>query len=83
MNNYKFLNISKKSEVNSKFIVILIIFSFLIVGGLFAYDRWWGTKGVSTKFLELEKKERIKVETGTAPKDDWGAMKKIKIPSEE
>jgi len=78
MNNYKFLNISKKSEANSKFIVILIIFSFLIVGGLFAYDRWWGTKKVLIK-----EKEKIKIEIGTAPKDDWGAMKKIKIPSEE
>lgn len=82
MDNQKFLNISKKSEVNPKFILILVIIAFIIVGGIFAYDHWWKAKGIP--FIKsLERKEKIKVETGTAEKEEWGAMKGIEVTPEE
>lgn len=71
MDNQKFLNISRESKVNSKFILILVITAFIIIGGLFVYDHWWGAKRVL-----IEEKEKIKVEIGTAEKEEWGAMKK-------
>jgi len=57
MINQKFLNFSTKSEVNAKFIIILIIASFLIVGGLFAYDHWWGYKATLRKMEEKKTSE--------------------------
>jgi hypothetical protein len=39
-----FLNTSSENKVNPKFIILLIIVVFSIVGGLFAFDRWWGYK---------------------------------------
>ena len=61
MDNQKFLNISKKSEVNSKFILILVIIAFIIIGGLFAYEHWWGTKGILPAKSTEERVSRVKV----------------------
>jgi len=74
MDNQKFLNIFKKSEINSKFILILIIISFIIIGGIFAYERWWAPKEISPTKSKLEER---KIDTGTAEKENWGAMKTI------
>lgn len=59
MANRGFLNISTESKVNSKFIIFWIILAFLIVGGLFAYDHWWGYKKTLLK-IEREKASEIK-----------------------
>jgi len=67
---------STEHKVNPKFITILIILAFLIVGGIFTYDYLAKTKG-------MPEKEERKVEAGTSTIEEWGAMKGLEVPSGE
>lgn len=79
MDNQKFLNISKKPEVSSKFILILVIIVFIIVGGMFAYEYWWIPRQKASLIKsETEKEKRIELEIGTTEKEEWGVTKEIK-----
>lgn len=73
MTKQNFLDISKKSEVNSKFILILVIIAFIVVGGLFAYEYWWRGKEISS---EIEEKKTSEVKILEIP--NWG-WKKIEV----
>ena len=78
MLNKNFLNLSAESKVNSKFILFWIFLAFLVVAGLFIYDRYWGAE--SSMFLESQVKKPVQnawgVKTGVASEENWGATGK-------
>lgn len=64
------------AKIDQKFIIFLVILSFLTLGGLFIYDKFWGFKGIQSVDYEKKASNTIKVQTGVRSGDSWGASSK-------
>lgn len=66
----------KDFQLDWKFALTLVILALMVVEGFFAYECWQWTKELSLVELLIEETKKVKIETGTVEKDEWGAMQK-------